>query len=119
MLNYFHYNKNRTEYGQPFTVCIDIDFTKDLLYMCLRDNLPVMLSVGKTRLHEDDLFIKSVGRETSKNKLLIHTFYIHSVQTEINKNAFYLINKEVNLVIRLHVDKNKDKPILTYAGHYE
>lgn len=115
--NYFHHNcAQKKGYGQPFTIALNLDFHKDLLYGALKQNIPIVIEGGISYLHPHDrFFIKSIGRLIARSDTQIIPFKITAVSVEENKQAFYLVNDEKNIIVILHVDNKKDKPIMTYS----
>lgn len=118
MINFFHYNAARNKnYGQSYTLALNLDFHKDTLFGALKRNLPVVIEGGIAKLHKDDRYIKKVGREVSSKMKDVLAFKITGINVEQKQLAFFMTCEEKNLIIILHVHDKKDRPILTYSSY--
>lgn len=121
VIQYAHYNqavphKLRSQYGQPFTVAMEVDFLPDLLYGALRSNNVVALNIGIAKLNPNDThFIKKVGREEALKKMTIRSFRIKRVINMDMYNMFVLHNDELNIFLRLSLRGDRPTPLLIGA----
>jgi hypothetical protein len=96
--NYFYKSNN------VYAINEDREFLKSELLACLKENKPVVIEIGRARLHPEDVYVKKIGREVALKNIKpvsfeVDDFFVFKEDGKI-KTTITLKNKNMELTLR-------------------
>lgn len=74
------------------------------------NSLPVVFSIGKSKVHPNDRFCKKIGRELAIQRMSRQTAKVHHVFIREQDMKVYLVTEGYGVI--LSISKSKDNPIV-------
>lgn len=111
---FYHSHKN-FDHKKRFTVAVNVPSSKEFLEL-IKQHKPVILELGISYVHDNDNYVKSIGRQISSNRIKKHNFYIEK-KFDYEKEIYVSLKNEyegLRLDFRIPSEPNK-KAYFVYA----